>query len=439
MKSNLEKVSNLTRKLSVHIPAETVDATINKLLKSAQQSAHIKGFRKGKAPLATIKSMYLGSVKQDAVQKLLESNYIAALKEHSVLPVNQPEFEFGHLNEGQDFQFTVHFDVRPEIALKKYTGLEFKKESLKVPEEQVEKILENIRNSHAKQVDVLELRPVKAGDVAIIDFAGSIDGQPLEKGQGKDFPLEIGANQFIPGFEDGIIGMSVGNTKVLNLQFPADYGAEDLSGKKVDFNVTLKGLKQKQLPELTDEFVGQLMGASAAGGTQTLAELKNTIRKDLEETEAKRISNDLKNKVLKVLVQNNPVEVPPSMQKEQVELLIEDTKKRMLEQGLKENDFEAYKEKWKDDFQTVASEMIQAGFLIDSIAQKHELYCSEEDFQNKLHEYAVKTGIEESKIKDFYGRSEQKSKLTYSLTEEKVIKYLLENNKVTEVPAAQLD
>jgi trigger factor len=438
MKSNLEKTGSLQRKLNVQVPAEVVNETLTKLLKTVQTKAEIKGFRKGKAPITTIKSIYGDRVKQDAIQEIVQNNYLVALKEHKVMPLGYPEFEFNGLSEGQEFQFSAHFDVKPEIELKKYTGLEVQTEKLNVTDESVNKILENIRNSNAKTVDLLIQRPVQKGDTAIIDFAGFIDGKPLDKGNGTDFPLEIGANQFIPGFEDGIIGMNASDVKTLDLQFPDDYGSEDLKGKKVAFNVTLKAIKKRELPELNDAFVAELMKGANPGEPTTLESLKQTIRKDLEDSEGKRIQNDLKNRLLKVLVQNNPVDVPPSMQKEQVGMLVEDTKNRMMGQGLSEGEFEQYKTKWASDFETVAAEMIQAGFLIDQIALKHNLHWTEEDFNNKMKEYAVQTGIAEERVREYYGTEEQKSKLTYMMTEEKVIKYLMENNKVTEVSADKL-
>jgi len=432
MKSNVEKVSNLSRKLSVEIPAATVQSAFQKIFNGIQKDVTIKGFRKGKAPLATIKSLYGDRVKQDVVQDLIQKHYALALDEHKLEPISYPEFEFADPSENKDFSFTANFDVRPEVALKKYEGLEVEKEKYEFDQKKVDQVLENIRASRATFETVTEARAAKMGDVAVIDFEGFMGGAPLENGSGKSHHLELGAKQFIDGFEEGIVGMKVGETKTLSLKFPDPYHSADLAGKPVEFKVTLNEIKAKVLPELTDEFIKTL------GGPEDLASLKKSIEDDLKETEQKRIDDAFKNRLLKVLVKENPVEVPPSLLKEQKASLVEDFKKRMTEQGMGPADFESYVQKWDSDFEKTAAEMIQSSFLVDAIAKKHDLFTKKEDLDAKFKEYAEQTHIEESRIREFYGRPEQASRLTYMITEEKVIGYLMKSVKVKEVPAGSL-
>jgi trigger factor len=432
MKTNLEKVSQLERKLNVQIPAPAVGAAFDKVFKQVQKQAHIKGFRPGKAPLATIKMMYNDRVKQDVVQELVQKHYLEALKEHAVDPVSYPEFEFEVPLEGQDFSFTAHFEVKPEIQLKNYEGLEVEKEKLEVDEKKIEQVLENIRSSRAEMVPVLEDRAAQLGDVAVIDFEGFVDNQPLAGGQGTDHELELGSKSFIEGFEDGIVGMRVGGHTTIRLKFPDPYHSADLSGKEVEFKVTLKQLKKKSLPELTDDYLKSI------GAGETVESLKKNIHDDLEKSEQKRIDQDLKNRVLKQLVLANPVDVPPSMLKEQKQVLVDDMKKKMQEQGMAENDFNDYTQKWDKDFENTANEMIQAGFLVDAIAKKHSLTCQKEDVEKKVEEYAKQTGLEIEKIRDFYSRPEQAQRITYMITEEKVLGFLLSSAKVKEVEKSKL-
>lgn len=438
MKSSVEKVSSLQRRLNIEVPAQAVSSAFDQMLKGIQKQANIKGFRQGKAPLATIKSVYGERVKQDVVQDLIQKHYFEALREHQLDPISYPEFEFDQPTEGKDFSFSANFEVKPEVNLKSYEGLEVNKEKYEADEKKVDEVLENIRSARAELVDVLEDRAAEKGDTAVVDFEGFIDGKPLENGAGKGHNLELGANQFIEGFEEGVIGMKIGQTKTLNLKFPDQYHAADIAGKPVEFKVTLQGLKKKKLPDLTDDFITQMMGKTGSGENQTLESLKETIRKDFAESEQKRIESDFKNRMLKALVAKNPVEVPPSMLLEQKNALKEDMKKRMIEQGMGEGDFAAYAEKWDKDFESSASEMIQSGFLIDTIAKKHELKWTEEDLDKKFDEYAKQTGIEKSRIKEFYSRPEQMNRVTYAITEEKVIDFLLKSAKVTEVSKDKL-
>jgi trigger factor len=439
MKSSVEKVGSLQRRLNIEVPAQTVSKMFEQMLKGIQKQASIKGFRQGKAPLTTIKSLYGDRVKQDVAQELIQKHYFEALREHQLDPISYPEFEFDQLSEDLDFSFSAHFDVKPEITLKSYEGLTVEKEKYQADESKVDQVLENIRAARAELVDVLEDRAAQDGDVAVVDFEGFVDGKPLENGAGKDHHLELGANQFIEGFEAGVVGMKIGQQKTLSLKFPDQYQAADIAGKPVEFKVTLNGLKKKKLPDLTNEFVSQMMGAAASGGgEQTVDTLKETIRKDFEESEKKRIESDFKNRLLRKLVAANPVEVPPSMLNEQKQALKDDMKKRMQEQGMSEADFESYSSKWDKDFESSASEMIQSGFLIDAIAKKHELKWTEQDLETKFEEYSKQTGIEKTRIKEFYSRPEQLNRVTYAITEEKVIDFLLKTAKVTEVPKDQI-
>lgn len=432
MKTNLEKVSNLERKLNVEIPAIAVEAAFAKIFKEVQKQAHIKGFRPGKAPIEKIKSLYGHQVKQDVVQDLIQKHYHEALKEHSVDPISYPEFEFDAPTEGKDFSFTAHFEIRPEVQLKKYESIDVEKEKFILEASRIEKVLENIRSSKAEKVAVLEDRPAQMGDIAILDFDGYVDGQPLAGGKGLDHELELGSKSFIDGFEEGLTGMKVGGSKSLMLKFPDPYHAKELAGKPVEFKVTLKQLKKKVLPELTDEFIKSI------GGTGTVEDLKKTIESDIEQSEKKRIEQDLKNRVLKQLVKLNPVDVPPSMMKEQKQVLIDDMKSKMLDQGMSDEEFMDYTKKWDADFSTTAAEMIQAGFIIDTIAGKHDLRCKKEDLDQKMEEYSKQTGLEISKIKEFYGKPEQTQRLAYMITEEKVVDFVMKSAKIKEVEASKI-
>lgn len=428
MKSNVEKVSALQRKISVNVPAEVVKGAFERVFQGIQKEVTIKGFRKGKAPMATVKSMYGDRVSQDVAQDLIQKHWGKALSEHKLEPISSPEFEFEDPAETKEFSFSASFDVRPEINLKKIDNLEVEREKLELDESKVDQVLENIRSSKAELIDVLENRAAILGDTAVVDFDGYVDGKPLEGGAGVDHALELGSHSFIDGFEEGIVGMKIGETKTLSLKFPTPYHSADLAGKAVEFKTTLKGLKKKQLPELTPEFISTL------GGPKDLEALKVSIREDLQRSEQKRIDDGFKNRLLKKLVSENPIEVPPSLLKEQKASLVEDFHKRMHDQGLSHAEFESYVQKWDSDFENTAKEMIQSSFLIDAIARKNDLVAKPEDVDNKLKEYAQQTGIEEARIREFYGKPEQMSRLTYMITEEKVIALLTKSVKIKEVP-----
>lgn len=432
MKSTVDRLDGLSRKLNVEIPAEQVQKAFDKVYKTIQKKANIKGFRQGKAPIATIKSMYGDQVKSDVVNDLINEGYQAALDEHKLEPVGYPQIGFEVIDEGKDFSFTAEFEIRPDVEVTKFEGLPVVKEKIEVGEERVSTILDNIRSQQAELTTVFEDRSLTEGDVAVVNFVGSVGGEPLPNGSAEGHELEIGAKQFIEGFEDGLVGMKIGESRVLNLKFPEGYHEASLSGAPVSFDVKLTGIKKKVLPEINDDLAKKL------GPFQSVDELKTRIRKDIEESETKRVMEDVRNRIVKALVESNPVEAPKSLVAQQKEALEEDFKGRMKQQGLGENEFAEYKKKWEKEFEDSATFMVKSTFLLDALADKFNLRAKPAEVEAKINEYAQQTGIEMARLKEFYGKPERRSRLMFQVTEEKVVNMLIEKAKVTEVTKDKL-
>lgn len=432
MKSNIESLSNLEKKLNIQIPVDAVDSEFSNAFKYLQKSVEIKGFRKGKTPLATIRSMYSDKVKGDVAQNLVQNFYFKALKEHDLVPVGMPDIDFKNPEEGQEFTFTAKIEIQPEIELTKTEGLTVEKEKMSIGDQEVDKNIEQILENQAKMEDVALIREVKKGDFAEIDFEGYIDGAPLENGAAQGHLLEIGSDSFIPGFEEAIIGMKPGDSKSVNIKFPDDYHVDDLKGKPVEFKTTVHKIKEKVKPELNDEFVKGL------GEHQTVEEFRTQLKKDIVDQEEKRIEHDLKNRLFKSLVKANPFDVPETLIKEQRSALVDDFKKRMQSQGIGENEFSDYQEKWESDFSETAEFMVRSALLIQKIAKENNLGSTPEDLEAKLQEFADQTGLDLSKVKEFYKQGQQSANLEFQITEEKVFKSLLASAKVTEVDKDKL-
>lgn len=432
MKSTVDKLDGLSRKITVEVPAEKVQKAFDKVYKALQKKANIKGFRQGKAPIATIKAQYGDQVKGDVVNDLINDGYQAALEEHRLEPVGYPQVAFEPIAENKNFSFTAEFEVRPDVEVKQFEGLNVLKEKLEVPEDRITTILDNIRGNQAEMVTVFEDRALVDGDVAVIDFEGKINGEPLPNGSATGHQLEIGTKSFIEGFEEGLLGMKIGESRTLNLRFPDGYHEASLSGAPVSFDVKLTGMKKKVLPEVNDEL------AKKVGDFQSLNDLKERIRKDIEESEGKRILDDMRNRVMKALVEANPVEAPKSLVAQQKQALEEDFKGRLKQQGMNDTDFEEYKKKWEQDFEDSAAFMVKSTFLLDALADKLDLRASPDEVEEKIDQYAQQTGIEIARLKEFYGKPERRSRLMFQVTEEKVVKYLIDKAKVSEVPKDKL-
>ncbi len=428
MKTNLESVSNLEKKLKIEVPSQTVNAEFSRAFKYLQKEASIKGFRKGKAPIATIKSMYAEKVKSDVVQNIVQSTYWNALKEHKLIPVSMPSIDFEDLKEDAPFVFTASFEIRPEVKIQKKTGFTVDKEKLNISDERISSVVENVRQSNSSFQNVTEARALAKGDFAIIDFEGMVGGAPLENGSAKGHQLEIGANQFIPGFEEALIGTNVGEQKEVQLKFPADYHVENLKDQPVTFKVTLNEIKIKALPELNEEFFKKI-------GQADLSSLQDQVRKEMEESDLQRIEQELRDKVMKLFVEANPVEAPKALLEEQRKALVADFQNRLKSQGLSEENFAEYQEKWNDDFDTTAEFMVKSAFLIDKLAEEEKLHATDADMEEKFVDMAKRFGMEKEKIKEFYKEKEGLQKMSYQITEDKVFKYILDGSTVNEVVA----
>lgn len=432
MKSNLEKTSGLGRKISVDVPVEKVNAVFDRIYKGIQKEANLKGFRKGKAPISLIRTTYSDRARQNAVEDLVSEAYSLALKEHDLVPITQPSVNFEALREDQGFQFTAEFEVRPDVKLKKYEGLKVEKEKLKVDEARVNEILVRLQESRAELVPLIEDRGTQTGDTLEVDFFGKVNGAPLEGGEAKAFKIEIGSNSLIPGFEDGLVGLRVGHTKKLDLKFPEDYGNKDLAGKPVEFDVTVLKIQKKQLPTLDDAF------AKTLGDYPTLADLKAVILKDIEADETKRINEEFRSRLLKALVKENPVEVPERLHKQQKQGLLQDVEKRLKNQRMSDAEIQEYKNKWDKDFNETADFMVQCSFLVDALADEFKVMATKDDVRKKMEEYSRQTGLEMTKLLEFYGQGTRLGQIEYQITEEKVVAKLTELSNIKEVEADKL-
>jgi trigger factor len=431
MKPTVENVSKLERKMSFQIPPEEVTKALEKTFQQIQKNVEIKGFRKGKVPMTKVKELYSDRAQSDVIQTIVEENFFKALEEANLDPINQPQLDMKPLEEGKPFNFSLTFEVHPEVELKKYEGLEVQKEKLNLDSSHIDKTIENIRKNQAQTVPVLEDRPAKKGDIAVIDFEGFVDGAPLEGGKGESHPLELGSNSFIEGFEEAIEGMKVGVTQNIKLKFPDTYHVPTIAGKPVEFKTTLKELKKQELPELNTEFFEKV-------GFKTLEDLKDAIAKDYEATEGKRIKEDFKNRLLKELTLANPMEVPKTLLDRQKEALKQDMHQRMGQMGMNEEQFKDYVVKWDKDFTETATFIVQSSYIVNKVAEKENLNATKEDVDKKIQLYVVQSGIEEARINEIYNKPENRKRLMSSITEEKVIDFLTSKAKVSEVPKEKL-
>lgn len=347
---------------------------------------NLPGFRKGKAPRKIIEAQYgEGIFYEDAVNDLLPKLYSDAIEGLALEPIDRPEIDIKSLETGADVVIEAVVTVRPEVELGEYKGLEVEKVDASVSDEDVEKELATSREMNAR-VLTIEEGAVEAGDTVKMDFEGFIDGEAFEGGKGEDYELEIGSGQFIPGFEDALIGATIGEETDVEVAFPEDYHAEELAGKGATFKVTVHEAKRKELPELDDEF------AKDTSEFETLEELKAHTRKELEEGAERSAESALRDRVIDKAVENMTVQIPEVMIEAEIDGMLNDFDQQLKMQGLSLDQYlqftggddKALRDQMKDD----ALARVKTGLLIDAVAEAEAVEVNDEDIEKEIKRIA---------------------------------------------------
>lgn len=402
-----ENIEKNTVKLTIEVDSEAFKAAIEKSYKKNVKQIALPGFRKGKAPRAIIEKYYgKGVFLEDAVNFVCPEAYEFAVKESGIDPVDRPEMDIEKIEEdGSELILTATVTVRPEVELGEYKGISAEKKNYKTKVADVDAEIKAAREKNSRMVNV-EDRAVKKGDFTVIDYEGFVDGVAFAGGKGQDHNLEIGGGQFIPGFEEALVGAKIGVEKEINVTFPEEYHAEELKGKPAVFKVTVKSIQVKELPEVNDEFAKDL-------GFETLDEYKADIRAKLDKANADRTAAEFEGNVIKEVVEKANVEIPECMIDSAIEDMMRDFSYRLSSQGLSFEQYmqftgmtpEGFKEQYKDQ----ATERVKSNLVISEIAKRENIEVTDEDVENELKNMAEMYGMEIDKLKEFVKDGELES------------------------------
>src|SRR6185369_6946978 len=433
MQVNVEQLSSVKKKISFEIPVERVTAEIDKVFSGIRKHAVIPGFRKGKAPQGLIRKTYQDQVEGDVVKNLFNESYFKYLQDNSINPVAYPVIDTEALVEGAPFKYTATIEVYPEVSVDQYEVFEVVREKFSADEKALDNRIQQMRDNLSQLKPVEDERPAQTGDFAIIDFVGFVDGQHLEGGDAKDHQLELGSNSFIPGFEEQVAGMKVGEQKRIKMTFPEQYQSAELSGKPVEFDVTLKEIKVKVVPELDDAF------AQEFGDFKTLDELKAKVGETLEKQEMERIEREFKDSLIRVLVEKNDFELPDAMVDRQLASMLENTKQRLQYQNLSLEMMGLDEARYKEQFRTVAENQVKGALLLHELAEKVGTEVSESDVEARLRRISEESGQDYARISAYYLKNaDAKSSLEEQVREEKVLDLIAAKAKVTEKDKSEI-
>ena len=419
-------------KLTFTIEAEKFDEGMKKVYTKTAKYFSIPGFRKGKAPMSLIEKTYGPAIfYEDTFNEIVPEIYDKELKENGIEAVSKPEIEITQMEKGKDLIFTATVQTKPEVKLGKYKGIELQKSDVSVLAADVKKELDKMAQKNARIVTV-EDRAVKNKDIAVIDFEGFVDGVAFEGGKAENHELEIGSKTFIPGFEEQVIGMKIGEEKDINVKFPEEYFSKELAGKDATFKVKLHEIKVKELPAIDDEF------AKDVSEFDTLKELKSSIKERLIEEKNNQAKYKLEDDAIKAVSENTKIDIPSGMIETEIDNILKEIDGRLAYQGMNLEQYLIMLNKTEDDmrkeYEAQAAESVKTRLILEAIVAEEKIEASEKDIEEKVKEMAANYGRKEDEL---LGNENLKNYLKNNITTEKAIKFIIDNAKVSDAKKSE--
>lgn len=425
MSAKIENLEKNMVKFTIEVSAEEFDKYVEKAYLKQKGKISLPGFRKGKVPRKMVEKMYGKEVFfEGAANECIPAAYQNALEENKdVEVVSRPEIDVVTIKNGEPFVFTATVAVKPEVELGQYKEISIPKVSVRVTAKEVESALQEEQEKNARHIDVTD-RAVKDGDEVLLDFDGYVDGKQFEGGKSENYPLTIGSGSFIPGFEEQLIGAEIGKDLEVNVKFPEEYHAADLKGKEAIFKCKINGIKERELPELNDEF------ASDVSEFDTLEDWKKDIKEKIKKNKTDMAKNDQEQAAIDTVIENAKMEIPEGMLNLQLENMINDYAMRIQQQGISMEQYMQLtgltKEKLNEQMKPEALKRIQSSLVLEAIAKQENLEVSDEDFDKKIEEMAKVYQMEAEKIKSFMGENE-KDQMKKDMLVEKALEFVISN------------
>ena len=389
MKFNVTEGEKYQKVMEVEIPVAETELPIKFACKRLSQKANIPGFRPGKAPRAVLEN-YLGlpAIMEEAMDELLPKAYAQGLVETGIVPCAQPQVEVVKLEAGQPILLKFTITEMPQVKLGQYKGLEVTRKIIEVADEDVDRDLESQRTRLARTEDAEEGAEAAAGDVVTIDFKGFRDGVAFEGGEGKEYPLELGSNSFIPGFEDQLIGAKAGEDKKIEVTFPEQYQEASLAGQPVTFEVTVHKIQHKVLPQLDQAFVEEVSETA-----ENMEQLREEVRKRLTEQSLNLADNNTRSEAVMAAINNAEADVPPVMIETELEHQIEEAKNRMAQQGLTLEQYLEYtggtEEAFRDNYRSRAANVVKRDLVMEAIVKAEDIPVSDEEVDDQIQQLSA--------------------------------------------------
>ncbi|MDW7650918.1 MAG: trigger factor [Bacillota bacterium] len=431
--TKVEKIDVSKVALEIEVEASEVAGALNQAYKKVVRQVSLPGFRKGKVPRPVLESRFGPEILyEDALEILVPDAYENAVEESGIEPVGRPEIDLVQMEKGKPLIFKAVVEVKPEVTLGEYRGVEVPRELKAVTDEDVAARLAQMQKEHVK-MHVVEDGALENGDLAVIDFAGFVDDTPFEGGSAEGHSLEIGSKSFIPGFEEQMVGMKAGEVRDVNVTFPEDYHSEDLAGKDAVFKVTLHEIKRKELPELNDDFAAEVSEFA------TLTELKEDILNKLKEAEESRAKSAVEEKIVEAVAADADVVVPNALVEREIDRMTGEMDQFLRMQGLSMEKFLSLtgksQEELREEKREEAEKRAKANLTLDAIIQKEGFEATDEEVEERIAKFAEGYGQDVAKIKEYFEAQGQSDVIRQEIKFRKAVDFLVAEAKITDVAA----
>ncbi len=427
MSYTVKNVNGCTKKFEFNFPTIDLTNEIKTQVLKKQQTSNVKGFRKGKAPIAIVEKIYGPEIESNALNQFVQAQIFEAVNKEKYRMVGYPNFENVKYDSGKSMSFDAVVEVFPEVKISDFSSYSFKKDKVEVSEEDLTKNLKNYLSSKAETIEITDPgHKIVKGDIVVFNFEGlKEDGSRPENMKAKDFLLEIGSGQFIPGFEDGMIGLKKGVKHNIPLVFPKDYHVPELQNSKVTFEVEVLEIKEKKYPELTEELAKEF-------GYDSVQSFHEKNKANLLAQKERQANEKLHQEILEKLVKENSFDVPKTLIKNQEGYLKEDLTKTLKSQGFDDFMVEEYFNRWQGDVTTKAEFQVRSGLILDFLAKEYKIEATESDFDKKIEESAKTSGLDVNMMKKYYTSNQNiKSNMMFAIREEKTFDEIKKKIKIS--------
>lgn len=419
MQVSVESLSSLERRMTVQVPAERVQDEVDRRLQSLTKRVRIDGFRPGKVPFKVVKKRYGDGVYQEVVSELLQTSYHEALTQEKIVPAGAPEIEPRSMEAGQALEYVATFEVFPEVEPADMNGVAIQRPQVEVSDADVDRVIDSLRRQRREWDDVE--RPAADGDQVVLDFEGTIDGEPFDGNKGEDMAIELGAGRMIPGFEEQLEGVQPGEEKSIQVTFPQDYPAGNLAGREAVFSIRVKHVREGRLPEVDEDFA-RAFGIDEGG----VEKLREEVRGNMEREMNQAVKARVKDQVMDALLERNPIEVPESLLKEEVNRLKEQAQGRYGTAPQGEEADEGYRDE--------ARRRVILGLVIREIVRRQEIQVDPERVQAELESMASSYQDPQQVISYYRSNKQAMETLEAMVLEQQVVDWVLEQCQVSDEP-----